>query len=201
MTAQEAAPKMSSPKLEDVSDAYQKLLKKLDTIAQLGRCQSVVGYDQQVFMPQNGDTARERGAQMAALSGVIHKMKTDPGLLELIAQAEADAKGHGDGAAFAEEARLLEIEKKDFLHNERVPAALAERAAAHQAKAQQSWQAARAASDFPAFRSDLKESFDIAMETARCKMDADSGISLYSQMLDEFESGTKKVAWRLDLAS
>lgn len=192
MTAQEAAPKTPSPKLEDVSDAYQTLLKKLDTIAQLGRCRSVVGYDQQVFMPQNGDTARERGAQMAALSGVIHKMKTDPGLLELIARAEADARGRGDGAAFAEEARLLEIEKKDFLNNARVPAALAERAAAHQAKAQQSWQAARAASDFPAFRSDLEESFDIAMETARCKMDADGGISLYSQMLDEFESGMTK---------
>lgn len=180
----------SGRKLEDVSAAYKTLLGKLDTITQLGRCQSIVGYDQQVFMAQNGETAQERGAQMAALSGVIHKMKTDTGLWELIVRAEADLKS--DGGVFAEEARLLEIERTDFLDNERVPPALAERAAAHQAKAQQSWQAARAASDFSAFEADLQECFAISMETAQCKMGADSQVSLYSQMLDEFEPGMEK---------
>lgn len=181
---------VASDKLEDVSEAYKSLLAKLNTITQLGRCQSIVGYDQQVFMAQNGETAAQRGAQMAALSGVIHKMQTDKGLLDLIAQSESDLKSHA--GEFAEESRLLEIERIDFLNNERVPSELAERAAAHQSKAQQSWQAARANNDFAAFESDLKECFDISMKTAECKRDPDSEISLYSQMLDEFETGMKK---------
>lgn len=119
MSPEVVASVASSDKLEDVSEAYKSLLAKLNTITQLGRCQSIVGYDQQVFMAQNGETAAQRGAQMAALSGVIHKMQTDKGLLDLIAQSESDLKSHA--GEFAEESRLLEIERIDFLNNERVP--------------------------------------------------------------------------------
>eukprot|EP00567_Pseudictyota_dubia_P003980 CAMPEP_0197448982 /NCGR_PEP_ID=MMETSP1175-20131217/19784_1 /TAXON_ID=1003142 /ORGANISM="Triceratium dubium, Strain CCMP147" /LENGTH=526 /DNA_ID=CAMNT_0042980941 /DNA_START=198 /DNA_END=1778 /DNA_ORIENTATION=+ len=178
-------------RLEDVSGAYKELLAKLNTITQLGRCQAVIGYDQQVFMPKNSETAAERGAQMSALSSVIHNMSTDKGIMELISRSESDIASN-PGGKFGEAARLLEIERRDFLKNERVPAELAARAAGHQAKAQQSWQVARASSDFALFESDLSECFSIAKEKAECKRDPDSKLSLYSQMIDDFEIGMEK---------
>ncbi|KAL7526885.1 hypothetical protein ACHAWF_001955 [Thalassiosira exigua] len=190
-SAAAAEPAVAPTKLEDVSPSYKELLGRLETIAQLGRCQSVLGYDQQVFMPKTGEAAAERGAQMSALSGVIHGMKTDKGLLALIEKSEEDLKAHGDGtSSFGDEARLLAIERRDFLKNERVPPELAQRAAAHQAKAQQSWQVARSKSDFAAFEPDLSECFAIAAETAERK--GDEGADVYSTMLDEFETNMPK---------
>lgn len=175
-------------KLDDVSESYKELLGKLNTITQLSRCQSVLGYDQQVFMPKNGETAAQRGAQMSALSGVVHEMRTDKALLSLIEKAEADLAAHG--GTFKDEARLLAMERKDFLKNERVPTELASRASAHQSKAQQSWQVARAAGDFSAFEPDLTECYSIAKEMAECKRNPEDDV--YSTMLDEFETSMPK---------
>jgi len=191
MGADDVAEKNGATKLEDVSASYKETLSKLNAITQLGRCQGILGYDQQVFMPKNGETAAERGAQMSALSSVLHRMRTDKALLDLIERSQSDAESHREGE-FKDEARLLEIEHRDFVKNERVPTELAARASAHQAKAQQSWQTARAKSDYAVFESDLAECFAIAKETAEFKRGPDSGVSTYSEMLDEFETGMKK---------
>ncbi|KAL7532414.1 hypothetical protein ACHAXR_004614 [Thalassiosira sp. AJA248-18] len=188
MATADVASTADAVKLDDVSESYKELLGKLNTITQLNRCASVLGYDQQVFMPKNGESAAERGQQMAALSGVVHNMKTDKALLSLIEKAEADLVAHGGD--FEDEARLLAMERKDFLKNERIPTELASRASAHQAKAQQSWQVARASSDFSAFESDLSECYSIAKEMAECKRAPDDDI--YSTMLDEFETSMPK---------
>ena len=127
---------------------------KLYTIAQLKRCQSIVGYDEKVFMAQNDETILQRLAQNAALDGVIYQMETDESLLKLIAQAESDAMS--DGGEFVEESRLLEIERSDFLKNKAFPPELAEKAA-------QSWLAENAANDYSfLLNSDLKELLGVA---------------------------------------
>jgi carboxypeptidase Taq len=97
--------------------AYQKLATKLETITQLSRASAVLGYDQLVFMPS--PAAAERGAQLGALASVIHEKQTDPELLQLMDQALQELDGTKKDTL-----RLLELERKVFLGNERIPAAL-----------------------------------------------------------------------------
>jgi carboxypeptidase Taq len=165
------------------STAYQKLVTKLETITQLSRASAVLGYDQLVFMPSTA--AAERGAQLGALASVIHEKQTDPELLQLmdLALQELDKDTEKDAL------RLLELERKAFLENERVPAALAAKAAALSASAYQDWVTAKNAKDFSAFVPTLQDCFDTAMAIAKAKSGNDNNEALYDQMLDEFEMG------------
>jgi carboxypeptidase Taq len=168
--------------------AYQKLVTKLETITQLSRASAVLGYDQLVFMPSTA--AAERGAQLGALASVIHEKRTDPELLELMDQALEELLTNGGGDEHEHDAlRLLELERKAFLENERVPAELAAKSAALSASAYQDWVTAKEAKDFSAFVPTLQDCFDTAMAIAKAKSGNDNNEELYDQMLDEFEMG------------
>ena len=81
---------------------------------------------------------------MAALASVIHEKKTDPTLLQLMEFSLKDSKLEGnERVGTDDEIRLLELEQKAFLQNERVPAALASKAAELSASAYTAWVKAR----------------------------------------------------------
>mmetsp|Transcript_4026 Transcript_4026/g.9910 ORF Transcript_4026/g.9910 Transcript_4026/m.9910 type:complete len:574 (-) Transcript_4026:125-1846(-) len=164
---------------------YMELLERLDSITQLGRASAVLGYDQLVFMP--GSASGERGKQMSALATVIHEKQTDPKILELLEAASKSPEVLDDKDA----QRLIEIEKKAFLENERVPTALAAKAASLQASAYSDWVSAKEKDDFSLFAPTLQECFDTSMALASTKRgDAKKDtVTLYDQMLDEFEVG------------
>mmetsp|Transcript_26298 Transcript_26298/g.72593 ORF Transcript_26298/g.72593 Transcript_26298/m.72593 type:complete len:583 (+) Transcript_26298:66-1814(+) len=174
--------------LEEASEAYKTLKTKLTTITQLERVNGLLEYDQMVFMPESA--AGERGAQMSALAAVVHDKSTDKEILKLIEQSEQDLATNSDGThEFKEEARLLELEKKDFLNNARVSSELASRQAALKAESHGVWAKARQDNDFSAFEPLLKKCFDTSKEIAEAKRGGKTGISHYTQMLDEFEMG------------
>ena len=177
------------PSLSEQSPAYEKLVSHLQSITQLQRAQAVLNYDQLVFMPEQ--SSAERGAQLAALASVIHEKSTAPEILEWIEEAEkALAKliqEHG-AEDYKDESRILQLEKKNYLQNERVPAELAGKAAALSSTAYAKWVAARQASDFSKFSSTLQDCFETAKDIAKAKR-GDADHSLYTQMLDEFEVG------------
>jgi carboxypeptidase Taq len=185
----------SAAKLEDASGAYSALVDKLRAVTHLRRAQSVLGYDRMVFMGSDPETARERGEQSSALASVIHEKSVDPEILALIKRSredldEARRRSPSDGALFAEEERLLELERKSFEENERVPADLAARAAALKSTAYGAWVKAKADGDFASFEPVLRECFDTAREVADAKRGgASASTGLYTQMLDEYEMG------------
>eukprot|EP00980_Cylindrotheca_fusiformis_P014140 scaffold3716_cov69-Cylindrotheca_fusiformis.AAC.25 len=169
------------------ASSYQKLVQKLDTITQLSRVSAVLGYDQLVFMPSAA--ASERGAQMGALANILHQQQTDPELLELMDQAMKHSETLDTDAI-----RLIELERKAFLENQRVPAELASKAASLSSSAYQDWVAAKEAQDFTIFAPTLQTCFDTAMAIAKAKMgggimDDKNNNNLYDQMLDEYEMG------------
>ena len=165
------------------AEAYKKLVEKLETITQLSRAQAVLSYDQQVFMP--AAASPERGAQMAALATVVHEQRTNPELLELMNKAMEDENGDADAK------RVLELELKAFLENERVPATLAAKAASLSSSAYSDWVGAKEAKNFEQFAPTLQDCFDTAMAIAEAKRGEEgrSSDGLYNQMLDEFEVG------------
>jgi carboxypeptidase Taq len=150
-----------------------------------GRVQSVLSYDQLVFMPNSA--AADRGQQMSALAGIVHEMKTDPRLKEMLDNVlEVDGRQPElDNDAL----RLIALEQKAFLENERIPADLAARMAGLSSSAYGDWIDAKEKKDFGAFAPTLQECFDTAMEQAKAKKGNDDEVTLYDQMLDEFEIG------------
>lgn len=124
---------------------------------------------------------------MSALAGLIHEKSTDKAIGELIETASADLTSF-DGAT-SDEARILEITKRDYEKNERIPSELAGRKAALSSKANAQWAKARAASDYSLFQDTLKECFDMAAEVATAVRGENTDVPLYTQMLDEFETG------------
>jgi carboxypeptidase Taq len=152
---------------------------------QLSRAQAVLAYNQQVFMPPSA--SRERGAQLAALATVIHDQQTHASLLALMDEAlrttEELVHANNDDVR-----RLLELERKAFLENQRVPVALAAKAASFSSSAYSDWVKAKQANAFHGtFCATLQASFDTAMQLAAAKQDSTK--NLYNQMLDEFEVG------------
>lgn len=175
----------TEPKSKSARELYRELLEKLETITHLGRAQSVLSYDQLVFMPSSAGA--DRGQQMSALAGVVHGLKTDPGLKELLETVlEADAN---TPELDPDALKLVRLERKAFAENERIPPQLAAKAAGLSASAYGDWVAARDQKDFGAFAPTLQECFSTAMEMAGAKKGSDGTKTLYDQMLDEFEAG------------
>jgi carboxypeptidase Taq len=183
----QATASMSTSTTESMSssssiDSYSTVLSKLQTITQLQRVKSVLSYDQLVFMPKNASA--DRGAQMSALAALLHEKTTDPSLKEALKLAQNEMVDSTDMDA----KRLLEIEQKKLEENERLSTELVAKVASLEASAYSAWVTAKSNNDFAAFSPILKECFDTAMEVSTAKR-GDSDISLYTKMLDDFETG------------
>ncbi len=130
--------------------------------------------------------AADRGQQMSALAGILHELKTSPELKQLLEQV-ASAEDFSELDADAQ--RLVELEQKAVLENEKVPSELASKAAGLSASAYSDWVAAKEQSDYSMFCPTLQECFDTAMALAKAKKGDSPTKTLYDQMLDEFEVG------------
>jgi carboxypeptidase Taq len=160
-------------------DTYQELVRKLQEITQLQQIQSVLNYDQLVFMPSTASA--ERGQQLGVLASILHEKKTDPSLLQSLENANPPTK---------DAKRLIEMEKKQYKQNQQIPSSLAGKAAALSSSAYSDWVQAKEAKDYTMFQQTLKDCFDTSIEIAKAKMSIRRDItSVYDQMLDEFEAG------------
>ena len=162
--------------------AYKTLLSKLETITQLERVKAVLSYDQLVFMPQHASA--DRGSQMSALAALIHEKKTDRALKETMDAAARELKDSDDTDA----KRLLELELKELEENERVTSELAAKVASLGSSAYSAWVEAKTNDDFASFAPVLEDCFQTSMEVSAAKR-GEKGISLYTQMLDQYETG------------
>lgn len=167
---------------------YTKLCAKLQGIARLQRLGALANWDQLVMMPQNDANHAERGAQLAALAGVIHEQETSAELAALVEASEAEVAALGDRDA----ANLREA-RRDYDRLQRVPVELAERQASLSSEAYGVWAKARESGDWSAFAPTLAACFATAKEVAACRA---PGADAYDECLQSFERGMS--AARLD---
>jgi carboxypeptidase Taq len=114
------------------------------------------------------------------------------------ANSDSDTNGgSGNGIAglgptttttYTDERRLLELERQRFLETQRVPPELASKAAELSSSAYAAWVNARNAKDFNMFAPVLQDCFETSMAIHKAKR-GDGDHSLYTQMLDQFETG------------
>ena len=169
------------------ADAYAELVRRSKESGVLNSCAAVLGWDQQTYMPRNG--AGLRGEQMALLASLSHQKFTDPKVGELLAAVEGSdlvADPVADAAANVRELR------RAYDRATKLPQSLVEELARVTTQAQQAWEQARKANDFPTFRPWLEKVVELKRQEAQAVLAAKplAASHLYNALIEEYEPGT-----------
>ena len=161
--------------------AYEQLRNSAREIALLGSTASVLGWDQETYMPGGGVDYRAK--QIAWLSARAHAQFTGTRFRRLLDAAEKEvAKGNPLGRANVREWRL------DLERAVRIPTALVAEETETAARAKQAWAEARKRSDFGLFAPHLESILRIARKKAALWGYPDEP---YDALLAGYERGTR----------
>jgi carboxypeptidase Taq len=163
------------------SIAYTELVRRSREGATLSACGAVLGWDERTYMPRNGSSFR--GDQMALLARLAHEMATDPKVGDCLAAVEGSPLVADKESAEAVNVREI---RRAYDRAVKVPKELVEELARVTTRAQQVWQEARAADDFPAFRPWLEQIIGLKRKEADAVGYKDHP---YDALLDEYEPG------------
>ena len=125
-----------------VPDAYDDLLEEYRRSTYLNDAGGVLGWDQQVMMPEGGTPARSK--QSAALSAVQHDVLTGDGIADPLSELEESSLPDPESAVVREVRREHE-------RSARVPRDLIERISEESSNALPVWERARAEDDWESF--------------------------------------------------
>ena len=142
-------------------DKLAELKSRLAEIADLGSAGAVLGWDQATYMPPGGAAAR--GRQNAILSRLAHEKSVDPALGTLLDQLEPFAASL---PADADDARLVEVARRDFEKAIKVSPDYVARASAGASASYDAWTRARPANDFAAMVPHLERTIALSREYA-----------------------------------
>lgn len=161
-----------------MSKNYQTVLPKIRELSLLNSAQALMGWDQEVTMPQGN--AMLRGEQMAALASVVHHKLTDPALGEGLRAAATDTDLNPFESCNVRE--TLRSHERSI----KVPAALIEELTKLTSQATHVWVEARKKSDFKTFAPWLEKIIDIDKQIAE-----NIGYAKvpYDALLDEYDPG------------
>jgi carboxypeptidase Taq len=161
--------------------AYDELIRRSKEQTLLASCSSLLGWDEQTYMPRGG--AEHRGNQMALLAGLHHEKATDPRIGTLLEAIEGSDLVHDPESVAAVNVREL---RRSFDRQTRLPRTLVEELARTTTLAQQEWVVARQKNEFPHFRPWLEKIIHLKQREAECLT---GGTVAYDALLDEYEPG------------
>ncbi|HSQ25544.1 MAG TPA: carboxypeptidase M32 [Anaerolineales bacterium] len=155
----------------------------LNEVHDLNAVSSLLGWDQQTYMPSGG--AEGRGYQSGTIDKIAHEKFTSPEvgkLLEdlLISTASLDPD--------SDDARLVKVTHREYEKRVKVPPDMVVEFAQVTTMAQQVWQEARAENNFPKFQPWLEKILDLGHRYAELFAPYDH---VYDPLLDQFEPGLK----------
>ena len=159
----------------DAPDAYDALLERARRWNAVGSAAGVLGWDQQVMMPEGGTPARSK--QLSALSSVRHDMLTDDETGELLDELE--------GTELTDErAAVVREIRREHDRADAVPVELVEEISETSSEALAAWEEARAEDDFEAFAPYLAKHVDLKREYAE---HVDPDRDPYAVLFEEYE--------------
>ena len=169
--ATEAAPDDAA----DAPDAYDALLDRVERWNAVGSASGVLGWDQQVMMPEGGTPARSK--QLSALSSVHHDMVTADETGELLDELD-------DADLTDEQAAVVREVRREYERADAVPVELVEEISETGSEALQAWEEAKAENDFETFAPYLEKHVELKREYAE-HIDPDR--DPYEVLFEEFE--------------
>ena len=142
---------------------------------------AVLGWDQEVNMPDGGVDARSE--QLSTLSSMAHEIVTsdETGAMIEAAEAEVDEMDYG-----TDEASLVRVMRREYDKRTKIPTELVVRQSRASSQAFVAWRKAREAKDFAQFEPHLEEIVEIQREKADYLGYEDHP---YDALLDQFEPG------------
>lgn len=164
--------------------AYDQLIRELKEISLLGSTASVLGWDEQTYMPSGGGA--QRADQLSLLARLTHERMTSPRFAELLNQAEQDA-GTGSAPAASDMSVNLRETRRAFDRQSRLPSALVESLAHTSSMAQQAWMQAREQDCFADFQPWLQKI--VALKVREAEHVGSASGDPYDALLDEYEPG------------
>ena len=165
-----------------VETSYQELLTLLREAAVLNSCASLLGWDEQTYLPQAGSA--HRAEQLALLAGLTHERSTSPRIGELLTDLEQSGSLGDAESALAVNVREA---RHSYDRNTKLPRALVEELSRTTTLAQSAWVSARKKSSFAEFQPWLEKMVGLKREQAEAL--GYSGGVPYDALLDEFEPG------------
>lgn len=163
-------------------NALVALCEHLRQASILNSVASLVGWDQETYMPPAG--AEQRAEQQALLAELVHQRRTHPKLGELLAACAQDPAVRADPRAAA----LVREAARDYALATKLPGELVAELARVGSQAQHVWKEAREANDFPRFAPWLEKMFALSKRKAEC-LGFGPGGEAYDALLDEHEPG------------
>jgi carboxypeptidase Taq len=163
-----------------MQDKLNELKSILAEVSDLNKAASVLGWDQQTYMPRAG--AEARGQQMGTLGKIAHEKFTDEKVGKLLDELK-DAY-HPESDEFA----LIKVTRRQYDKNTRVPAAFVAEQAEVTAAAHEGWVEARQKSDYSIFEPHLAKVMDLTRRYIDFFPKADHP---YDTLLDDYEPGMK----------
>lgn len=149
----------------------------------LAMVSSLLGWDQQTYMPVNG--AVERSEQLATIAKLVHEKTVSDEHGKMLDELSVYTKSLDPDS---DDARLIRRSKIDYDKAARVPTDRVAEFARVTALAQEYWVQARAKSDFSIFRPHLERIVEMRREYADYFKPYDH---VYDPLLDDFEPGLK----------
>ncbi|USG62167.1 carboxypeptidase M32 [Sneathiella marina] len=166
---------------ERAMSAYDQLELKFSRQSALSGAMAMLHWDSAVIMPDGGSGARAN--QLATLGVLAHDLLTDPGIGDLLDEAEADRGGLNDW----QQANLREM-RNGWRHATAVDADLVEAHSHATSACEMRWRAAREENDFASLIPSLEEVVDLTRQIAVAKSEAFQ-VSPYDALLDQYEPG------------
>lgn len=160
-----------------MNDAYKNLMARVKDLGRLSTIEQLLDWDQEVFMPAAGVTARAE--QTALMAGLIHERLVADEIAALLDAAEFE---HDDGVAST---NVREV-RRNYERAVRVPTDLVKEIAHASTVAKDAWAKARESSDFAAFAPHLSKLLELKKRQA---VHIGYQEEAYDALLDEFEPG------------
>ncbi|MEW4527822.1 carboxypeptidase M32 [Maioricimonas sp. JC845] len=168
--------------MASVDERYEELIGELKQIALLNSCSSVLGWDEQTYMPPGG--AEHRANQLAMLAGMSHERATSPQLGELLDELQDE---EALGGADSERAANVREARRSYERATKLPRRLVEEQSRARTLGQQAWVDARRRKNFADFQEWLERIVALKQEEAEAVGYGD-GVR-YDALLDDYEPG------------
>lgn len=159
--------------------AFKELVAELTRIRTLRSITSILGWDEQVYLPSA--SADLRAAQLAELGELIHREASSASLGKKIEALEA----FGEALGF-DERRVVEVARRDFDQATKLPREFVKKKAENDSRAYHAWAKARTNGSYKDFEPMLERQLETAVEQASLLGRADDA---YSYWIDQFDPG------------
>jgi len=163
--------------------AYDALTRNWTQLHHFSHLQAMAGWDRSAMMPPKGNDARAQA--MAEMDALLHRLRTDPALADLVKRAADEPLDD------LQRANLREIER-DWRAANALPESLVQAQSLAGARCEHAWRSQRPANDWPGFLENLREVLRLAREEAARRADS-TGLPPYDALMDRFEPGMTAV--------